>query len=159
MGLRRSLVMCVAASLAACAGASSPPPSIPACAGVSLRPDSVAGGPNGGGNNARNPVIVNRSEIGRAMEREYRDLLSRNGPNGVGGTVQVWMLIGPSGAVVSSKVQTSAGSLDLDRAALRVSESYRFEPIERGGCAISAWTMLPLTFAVRVRRIGRAENA
>jgi TonB family protein len=140
----------LAAGAVSCAGARPSLPALPACPGQSRAPASVAGGPNGGGS-IENPAIINRMAITRAMEREYRELLRHNGPDGVSGSARVWVLIDPSGAVSEARIQTSAGAPDLDRAALRVGRLYRFEPIRDGECAVAGWTSLSLTFQVGVR--------
>jgi len=90
------------------------------------------------------PDIKNRSEVSRALEREYPPLLK---DAGIGGTVQVWFFIDASGEVQRLMVKESSGHKALDEAALRVGGTLAFTPAMNRDEAVPVWISLPITFA------------
>lgn len=89
------------------------------------------------------PSITNRSEVARALEREYPPLLR---DAGIGGTTVVWFFIDEEGAVRNQEVNTSSGHQALDEAALRVAPVFEFTPALNRDKAVPVWVSLPITF-------------
>lgn len=92
------------------------------------------------------PSILNRSEVVRAMEREYPPLLR---DAGIGGTVRVYFFIDESGIVGDTRIEESSGHEALDQAALDVAEVYRFSPALNRDKKVPVWVVFPITFQVR----------
>lgn len=67
------------------------------------------------------------------------DYPARAAREGVSGTVQLALLIGPDGRVTDSKVQRSSGSRELDRAAQSALSLCQFKPATQGGTPQAAW--------------------
>ncbi len=89
------------------------------------------------------PSITNRSELERALQREYPPLLR---DAGIGGTTVVWFFIDETGAVKNQQVHTSSGHQSLDEAALRVAPIVKFNPALNRDKAVPVWIELPITF-------------
>jgi TonB family protein len=94
------------------------------------------------------PDIKNRSEVTRALEREYPPLL-RNA--GIGGSVHVWLFIDATGQVQRLQVKESSGHKALDDAALRVAGTMAFTPALNRERPVPVWIALPITFTTRGR--------
>lgn len=92
------------------------------------------------------PDIKNRSEIARAMEREYPPLLR---DAGIGGTVNVWFFIDETGEVQRVMVTESSGHKALDDAAVKVGEIIEFTPALNRDKQVPVWISLPITFTTR----------
>ena len=92
------------------------------------------------------PSIQNRSEVVRAMEREYPPLLR---DAGIGGTVRVYFFIDETGQVQDRRVDVSSGHQALDDAALAVASIYRFSPALNRDKQVPVWVSFPITFQVR----------
>ena len=92
------------------------------------------------------PDLINRDEVGRALEREYPPLLR---DAGIGGQVNVWFFIDETGVVQNARVETSSGHQALDEAALRVANISRFSPALNRDKAVPVWIQLPITFTTR----------
>jgi len=92
------------------------------------------------------PEIQNRSEVVRAMEREYPPLLR---DAGIGGTVRVYFFIDEQGRVQDTRVDQSSGHQALDEAALAVASVYRFSPALNRDKQVPVWVSFPITFQVR----------
>ena len=92
------------------------------------------------------PDIRNRSEVARALEREYPPLLR---DAGIGGTVQVWFFIDEQGAVQRTQVNESSGHKALDDAALQVANIIQFTPALNRDKRVPVWISLPITFTTR----------
>ena len=92
------------------------------------------------------PSILNRTDVVRAMEREYPPLLR---DAGIGGTVRVYFFIDENGAVQDRRIDQSSGHQALDDAALKVSEIYRFSPALNRDKKVPVWVSFPITFQVR----------
>ena len=69
------------------------------------------------------PSILNRTDVMRAMEREYPPLLR---DAGIGGTVKVYFFIDENGRVGDRRIDESSGHQALDDAAMTVAEIYQF---------------------------------
>lgn len=92
------------------------------------------------------PDIKNRSEVARALEREYPPLLR---DAGIGGTVQVWFFIDEQGAVQRTQVNQSSGHKALDDAAIQVANIIQFTPALNRDKRVPVWISLPITFTTR----------
>jgi protein TonB len=92
------------------------------------------------------PDITNRSEVIRALEREYPPLLR---DAGIGGTAQIWFFIDENGRVQDTRIQQSSGHSQLDQAALRVADIMRFTPALNRDKKVPVWVAFPITFQVR----------
>ena len=89
------------------------------------------------------PVLRNREEMTRLLEREYPPLLR---DAGIGGTTKVWFFLNETGKVVKSQVHTSSGHAALDDAALRVGSELVFSPATNEGGAVPVWVALDIKF-------------
>lgn len=92
------------------------------------------------------PEIQNRTEVIRAMEREYPPLLR---DAGIGGTVRVYFFIDENGQVQDRRIDQSSGHQALDQAALNVAGVYRFSPALNRDQRVPVWVSFPITFQVR----------
>lgn len=92
------------------------------------------------------PEIQNRSEVIRAMEREYPPLLR---DAGIGGTVRVYFFIDEEGRVQDFRIDQTSGHDALDQAALNVAEVYQFSPALNRDQRVPVWVSFPITFQVR----------
>ena len=92
------------------------------------------------------PVLRNRTEVGRALTREYPKLLR---DAGVGGSCEVWIRISPRGDVEDVQVNQSSGHASLDAAALRVGQTMTFSPAMNRDKEVSVWVSIPITFQVQ----------
>jgi protein TonB len=92
------------------------------------------------------PDIKNRTEVARALEREYPPLLR---DAGIGGTVQVWFFIDEQGRVQRTQVAESSGHKALDDAAIDVANIIEFTPALNRDKTVPVWISLPITFTTR----------
>lgn len=92
------------------------------------------------------PDIRNRSEVQRALQREYPPLLR---DAGIGGTVQVWFFIDEDGRVQDTRVNQSSGHTALDEAAIKVANVFQFSPALNRDKKVPVWVSLPITFTTR----------
>ena len=70
---------------------------------------------------------------------EYPVRAARNGESG---TVTLALLVGTDGRVAGSRVQTSSGSRELDKAAISALSMCKFKPATNGGVAEQAWAQI-----------------
>ena len=91
------------------------------------------------------PELTNRNQVMQALMREYPSILR---DAGVGGQVIVWFFISEEGEVLQSRIQTSSGHKQLDDAALKVANVYRFSPALNRDQVVQVWISLPITFQV-----------
>lgn len=92
------------------------------------------------------PEIRNRAEVVRALEREYPNILR---DAGIGGDVVVWFFISETGQVLDQRVANSSGHSQLDEAALKVAQVYRFTPALNRDQTVKVWVQFRITFQVR----------
>ncbi len=90
------------------------------------------------------PIVQNRAEVRRVLEREYPPLL-RNA--GIGGEALVWIYIDAEGAVQDVQLNTSSGYDALDEAALTVASFMQFSPAKNRDKAVAVWVAIPITFS------------
>ncbi|MFP3874672.1 MAG: energy transducer TonB, partial [Thiohalophilus sp.] len=62
------------------------------------------------------------------------------------GNVELRVRVGADGNPQAVELASSSGSTRLDRAALQAVKRWRFEPARRGGSAVAAWVVVPITF-------------
>ncbi len=91
------------------------------------------------------PELVNRSQVRRALLREYPRELQRKG---VEGNVLVWFWIDEKGKVQKYEIRGSSGHVALDAAAERVIPVMKFRPAKERGKAIPVVVTLPIRFEV-----------
>lgn len=91
------------------------------------------------------PEILNRSEIVAAMIKEYPPVLREAG---IGGEVYVYFFIDDMGVVRNTRVNKSSGYEQLDDAALKVANLYRFSPALNRDTKVPVWVSFPVTFQV-----------
>ncbi len=91
------------------------------------------------------PEIRNRAEIQQALMTQYPAML-RNA--GIGGTVEVWFFISEEGRVLDRRVFRSSGYVQLDEAALRVADVFRFTPALNREKIVQVWIRFPIEFQV-----------
>lgn len=89
------------------------------------------------------PMIRNRTELKRFLERHYQPILEYSGATGV---VHVFFYIDESGLVQKAEIAESSGSRSLDRLAMRLSKVLRFSPAMLAGRPIRIQVRLPITF-------------
>ena len=92
------------------------------------------------------PSVKNRTEVARALEREYPPLLR---DAGIGGSVNVWFFIDETGAVQRTQVDESSGHAALDAAAMKVADIIQFTPALNRDKRVPVWISLPITFTTR----------
>lgn len=92
------------------------------------------------------PLVLNRDEVVRAMEREYPAVLR---DAGIGGTVTVFFFVDENGLVRDRRIRESSGIPGLDAAALEVAETFRFSPALNRDQKVPVWVSLPIRFQVR----------
>jgi TonB family protein len=91
------------------------------------------------------PELVNRSQVKRALLREYPRALQRQG---IEGAVIVWFWIDEKGKVQKYEIQGSSGHHALDAAAERVIPVMKFRPAKEKGEAVPVVVTLPIRFEV-----------
>ncbi len=110
---------------------------------------------DGGGDISSNPVFTpmtvrpelrNRNEVMQALMREYPPILR---DAGIGGQVMVWFFISETGEVLDARIDQSSGHVQLDKAALKVADIYRFTPALNRDQRVQVWIQLPITFQVQ----------
>lgn len=89
------------------------------------------------------PVLQNRAEVARALEREYP---SANRDAGVGGETYLWVLIDEGGVARAGQVNISSGCQELDEAALRAAQVMRFSPAQNEGRSVAVWIPIAISF-------------
>jgi periplasmic protein TonB len=92
------------------------------------------------------PVLRNRAEVARSLERNYPALLR---DAGIGGTPTVWFLIAEDGRVVRTQLHESSGYEALDRAAMNVAQVMEFSPALNRDQRVQVWVSLGIVFQAR----------
>lgn len=92
------------------------------------------------------PAILNRTDVQKALERNYPARLK---DAGIGGTVKVYFYIDAKGKVVNHRIDKSSGHAALDEAALRVADIMRFTPALNRDKKVPVWVSFPITFQVK----------
>ncbi len=92
------------------------------------------------------PELRNRNEVMQALMREYPPILR---DAGIGGQVVVWFFISEEGQVLDRRIFSTSGQTQLDDAALKVADVYRFTPALNRDQRVQVWIQLPITFQVQ----------
>ena len=91
------------------------------------------------------PELTNREEVIQMLMREYPSILR---DAGIGGQVMVWFFISETGQVLDARINESSGHVQLDEAALKVADVYKFSPALNRDQRVQVWLSLPITFQV-----------
>lgn len=89
------------------------------------------------------PTLKDPKRAARIVERYYPGTLK---DAGVGGRVVVWAFIDEAGKVLNTKVNTSSGYDDLDRAAMKAALEFEFNPAFNRDIRVQVWVALPIRF-------------
>ena len=89
------------------------------------------------------PEIRNLAEVQQALMREYPSILR---DAGIGGQVMIWFFISETGEVLASRIDQSSGHAQLDEAALKVADVFRFTPARNRDERVQVWVQLPIVF-------------
>jgi len=90
------------------------------------------------------PELRNRTEIARALERNYPPLLR---DAGIGGETLVWFFIDENGRVQNTRINKSSGYDALDQAALTVASEMQFSPALNRDKKVPVWVAIPIVFS------------
>lgn len=91
------------------------------------------------------PVLRDRDEVARILQREYPSGLRSAG---VEGTVELWLYVEADGRVTDAEIRESSGNAALDEAALRVGRRMRFVPARNRDRPTAVWVRQPITFRI-----------
>jgi TonB family protein len=91
------------------------------------------------------PRIKDRRQAVEIVERHYPEHLRQSG---IGGTTNVWVLIGEDGRVKNTQVQKSSGNPELDEAAQAAAWQFEFIPARDKDKAAAVWVAIPIAFSV-----------
>ena len=91
------------------------------------------------------PVMLNRAEVTRILEREYPRTLKAAG---IEGRVELWIYINEEGRVQNFEVNVSSGNPLLDEAAGRVVSEMRFSPAMNRDKATGVWISQAVQFQI-----------
>jgi protein TonB len=91
---------------------------------------------------ASNPGVMHTAVLADANGCAKPDYPSRAARNGESGTVTLALLVGADGKVANSRVQSSSGSRELDRAAISALSMCKFKPAMNGGVPEQAWAQI-----------------
>jgi TonB family protein len=89
------------------------------------------------------PELTNRDEVARVLELAYPSALRAAN---ISGTVITWIKIGTDGAITDTRVATSSGNADFDKAALAVAQQMKFSPGKNLDGVVAAWVQIPVSF-------------
>ena len=89
------------------------------------------------------PELLDRPLVEDVIRRNYPLSFQRAG---IGGTVRLLLWVDSTGAVDFANIGRSSGIPELDRAAIQVSPSFRFEPARRRGRVVGTWVEFDVRF-------------
>jgi periplasmic protein TonB len=92
------------------------------------------------------PELRNRSDVKRALERNYPAMLR---DAGIGGSPTVWFFIDEDGRVLDTRLHQSSGYPAMDQAAMAVAQVMRFSPAMNRDDRVRVWVELPIVFRAR----------
>ena len=92
------------------------------------------------------PIVVNRADVARALERNYAMALRQRG---ISGRAEVCLLVDETGRLTLTRLLKSSGYPELDSGALAVIGVMEFEPATLGNEPIRVWVVIPVSFSVR----------
>ena len=116
--------------------ASTEPSPEPAQPNQSEAPPQPAAQPSSNGGQMRSAVLADANGCAKP---DYPVRAARNGETG---TVTLALLVGADGRVQDSRIQSSSGSRELDRAAVHALSLCKFQPAMNGGTAEAGWAQL-----------------
>jgi TonB family protein len=96
------------------------------------------------------PIILNESDVARAIERYYPPLLR---DAGIGGAVRLWFHVNERSEVLHIRVAKSSGHQALDDAAMKIGEMIRFAPAKNRDQAVTVWVDIPIVFPAKPSEI------
>lgn len=96
------------------------------------------------------PELLDRRSVEAVIRRRYPTSLQRAG---IGGVVGVLLWVDSAGSVSFVNLGRSSGVPGLDRAALQVAPSLRFEPARRDGRPVGTWVELGVRFEPALRSL------
>jgi protein TonB len=92
------------------------------------------------------PELLNRSEVERALVRNYPPLLR---DAGIGGSPTVHFFIDENGRVLRRLLSKQSGYAALDEAAMAVAEVMRFSPALNRDKKVQVWVEIPIVFTAK----------
>ena len=110
-----------------------PEPALPM---QSEAPPAPAAQPSANSGQMRNAVLADANGCAKP---DYPVRAARNGETG---TVTLALLVGADGRVQQSRVQSSSGSRDLDRAAVNALSLCQFQPANNNGIPEAGWAQI-----------------
>lgn len=116
--------------------ASTEPSPEPVLQAQSEAPPQPAAPPSSNSGQMRSAVLADANGCAKP---DYPVRAARNGETG---TVTLALLVGTDGRVQDSRIQSSSGSRELDRAAVNALSMCTFQPAMNGGTAESGWAQL-----------------
>lgn len=116
--------------------ASTEPAPEPAQPTQSEAPPQPAAEPSANSGQMRSAVLADANGCAKP---DYPVRAARNGETG---TVTLALLVGIDGRVQDSRIQTSSGYRELDRAAVNALSMCKFQPAMNGGTAEAGWAQL-----------------
>lgn len=91
------------------------------------------------------PVVQNRAEVQRTLQREYPPLLKDSGIEGV---VKIWLYIDENGVVQDREVNTTSGYDAFDNAALKVGDVMKFSAALNRDKKVAVWVQMDIAFTI-----------
>ena len=116
--------------------ASTEPSPEPVQQAQSEAPPQPAAEPSSNSGQMRSAVLADANGCAKP---DYPVRAARNGETG---TVTLALLVGTDGRVQDSRIQSSSGSRELDRAAVNALSLCKFQPAMNGGTAEAGWAQL-----------------
>ncbi|WP_137172431.1 energy transducer TonB [Massilia sp. HP4] len=116
--------------------ASTEPSPEPVQQAQSEAPPQPAAEPSSNSGQMRSAVLADANGCAKP---DYPMRAARNGETG---TVTLALLVGADGRVQDSRIQSSSGSRDLDRAAVNALSLCKFQPAMNAGAAEAGWAQL-----------------
>jgi len=92
------------------------------------------------------PELLNRTEVQRALVRNYPPLLR---DAGIGGSPTVHFFIDENGRVLRRLLSQESGYPALDEAALAVAEVMKFSPALNRDKKVQVWVEIPIIFSAK----------
>lgn len=94
------------------------------------------------------PELLNRADVGSALERNYPPLLR---DAGIDGRADVWFYLDSLGVVQRTLIGETSGYPALDSAALAVARVMRFSPAYNREKRTAVWVEIPIVFTLPSR--------
>lgn len=110
-----------------------PEPALPA---QTEAPPTTAAQPSSNSGQMRNAVLADANACAKP---DYPMRAARNGETG---TVTLALLVGADGRVQQSRIQSSSGSRELDRAAVNALSLCQFQPANNNGIPEAGWAQI-----------------